>query len=455
MAVTHTTQFATLDEVVQHEMERWKVPGISVGILRDGEITGYGYGVTSLESEQKVTSDTLFQIGSNSKVFTTTLLMTLVDDGTVDLDAPVTRYLPDLQLGDARALEALRVRHLVSHQSGLFGDIFDDMGWGDDALAKSVAGLGSARHMYQPTELWSYTNIAFNIAGRIIETVLEQPFETAMRERVLAPLGLERTFYFAHEVYPYRHAVGHRPEKPGDEDVIVAREYWLNRALGPAGSLHSTVHDILTFDRFHLGLGGGERDGKPILSEASRLAMQQPQIKAANFVDEWCLGWWSLSVDGARIIGHGGGTNGFITRNTLIADRQAAFAIFTNSTRGGSAIRPIERWIFAHEFGLHDRDPELVELAPVQIGRVAGEYRNPLSTVTVTPHDGGLRIQIQSTNIATNEPVTHPPVDVKPVSELEFMATEGEQEGSRIDFIPNPDGSIRFVRMGGRLAERA
>jgi CubicO group peptidase (beta-lactamase class C family) len=440
-----------LAQVVNRERMRWNVPGIAVGILRDGKIEKAGFGVTSLETGCPVTPDTLFEIGSNSKVFSTTALMTLVDEGKIDLNEQVTTYLPDLRLQDPELQQRIKVGHLVSHQSGIWGDVFDDHGWGDDALAKSVAALPNVPHIYEPTELWSYTNVAFNIAGRIIEVLTGKTFEDAVRERVLEPLGLNRTFYFAHEVFPYPHAVGHRPDKPGDDDVIVAREYWLNRALASAGGLHSTVEDVLNFDRFHVGAGGPQ-----IISENSRIAMQQPQIRAANFADEWCLGWWTRTVDGATIIEHGGGTNGFITRNTTIPEKQMAFAVFTNSAYGEAAIQAILRWLFKTVAGLDETRPEAVTVPDADLERFAGDYANPMSSAEISVEDGGVRVQVRSTSITTDDEVVYPPVVYKPFDDLKFIATTGREAGanSQIDFILNEDGTIRFVRLGGRLAAR-
>jgi CubicO group peptidase (beta-lactamase class C family) len=440
-----------LGEVVEQERERWGVPGITVGILRDGEVTKAGYGVTSIETEQPVTADTLFQIGSNSKVYTTTLLMTLVDDGLVDLDAPVTTYLPDLRLKDEQALPKITPRHLVTHQSGVYGDYFDDFGWGDDALERSVANMVTLDQVYPPGDLWSYTNSGFNIAGLIVEKVLGQPFEVAMRERVLDPLDLGHTFYFPHEVYAYPHAVGHNPEGPGSDVMVVARQFWLNRALGPAGGLHSNVEDILRFDSFHMGNVDAKRGDKPILTEQSRLAMQQEQLKAAGSADAWGLGWALRVIDGVKMIGHNGGTNGFITRNAAIPDKQVAFAIFTNSLYGGTAIRTIERWILEHVAGLHDRDPEVTTLPNEQLERLIGTYRTPESPITFIRQGNGLRMQMMREEDETGEKKPEPPVDLLPIGDHEFMATSGREEGMRVQFIDNPDGSVRFARVGSRV----
>src|SRR5262249_38928713 len=150
----------------------------------------------SIETEQPVRPDTLFQIGSISKVYTATLIMQLVDVGKLALDEPIITYLPDLKLADTAARQTITLRHLLSHTSGLFGDYFDDFGHGDDALTRAVATFDTLRQQFAPGALWTYCNSGFGLAGAIIERVIGQPFETAMRERIFKPLGLERSFYF-------------------------------------------------------------------------------------------------------------------------------------------------------------------------------------------------------------------------------------------------------------------
>ena len=127
----------TLAERVRAAMARWHIPGAAVGVLADGARQAAGFGVTSLETGYAVRLDTLFQIGSITKVFTTTLVMLLVEEGKLALDTPIVEYLPDLKLADADAQARITLRMLLSHSGGFYGDFFDDFGLGDDALSAS------------------------------------------------------------------------------------------------------------------------------------------------------------------------------------------------------------------------------------------------------------------------------------------------------------------------------
>jgi CubicO group peptidase (beta-lactamase class C family) len=188
-----------LEPFILQQMEQWSVPGVSVGIFDGDDVEFAGFGICNIETGQPVAPETLFQIGSISKIFTATLAMTLVDEGKLDLDAPVVTYVPELALQDAAARERITVRHLLTHTSGFFGDRFDDQGNGDDALEKAVRAFGDLPQQTEPGELYTYCNAGIDLVGRAIENILGQTFESAMRKRVFDRLGLERSTYFAAE----------------------------------------------------------------------------------------------------------------------------------------------------------------------------------------------------------------------------------------------------------------
>ncbi len=142
-----------LDAHIREQMARWTVPGVVVGLLHDGERETRAYGIASLETGYPIRPDTLFPIGSITKVYTAALVMTLVDEGKLDLDTPVAAYLPDLKLADEHARDAITLRQLLSHQSGLFGDYYDDFGMGDDALARCVASFPTPPPAQRPRRI--------------------------------------------------------------------------------------------------------------------------------------------------------------------------------------------------------------------------------------------------------------------------------------------------------------
>jgi len=177
------------------------VPGAAFGVLRldDDHDDGTGArlelatGVLHLGTGVPVTPDALFQVGSITKVWTTTLVMRLVDEGLLDLDAPVVERLPEFAVADGDAAAGITLRHLLTHTSGFDGDTFTDTGRGDDCLRAFVAVLTDSRQLFAPGTAWSYNNAAFVVAGRLVETVTGGTWDAALRERVIEPLGLGRT----------------------------------------------------------------------------------------------------------------------------------------------------------------------------------------------------------------------------------------------------------------------
>ena len=440
---------ADLAAVVRQEMERWSVPGMAVGVLRDGEIEAWGFGVASIETEQPVRPDTLFQIGSITKVVTTTVIMQLVDEGKVDLDQPVVRCLPSFKLGDEAALGAVTVRHLLTHMTGFWGDRFDDFGLGDEALTKALATFDQLRQWTPPGEVWAYCNTGFQAAGAIIEHLLGTTVEEAVRDRVFKPLGMERSFFFPHEAITYAVAVGHN-KLPGKE-LEVARPYPLMRAMNAAGGIISTAGDLLRFARFHMS--DGAVDGQRVLSADAIQAMQTPQVEAA-MADHWGLGWSLRTVDGVKMVGHGGSTNGFRALLTFIPDRRVAVALLTNGSGGAAANRNVETWALERYAGLRRRDPSPTALPPEALARVAGRYERPNADITVSPTGEGLRVEVLTKNPFNNAKVVQPPMHAVPVGERRFLITDGESEGSTFDFIPGEGDTPRFIRIFGRLADR-
>jgi CubicO group peptidase (beta-lactamase class C family) len=440
----------TLESVVRAAMERWTVPGVVVGILSDGETTVHAWGTANLDTGEALRTDALFRVASISKVFTATLAMTLVDEGLLDLDAPVSRYLPDLRLTPDDVQDRVTMRQLLSHGSGILGDYFVDHGQSESALETAIGHFGSLPRLSDPGELWAYCNSGFHLSGRVIETILATPFDRAMRERVFDPLGLERTCFFAHEAIVYPYAIGHDQIAPdSDEHRVAPQGYPRNRF--PAGGVISNAVDLLRFAGFHMS--DGSVDGVQVLTPETVAAMHEPQRQAACWADAWGIGWDIREIGGTRVIAHGGSINGFKSQLTLVPSRNFAIVILTNSGRGDIINRVVEHWALSACCGLESTAPKPVAMSDDRLARFAGTYRQRDTTITVAVDSGQLTLTTTAPWPWHDEPVVYPPDVFTPVGDTEFANLEegSAGEGNRIDIILRADGNPRYLRAGGRL----
>src|SRR5262249_4138055 len=153
--------------------------------------------------------DSLFQQGSITKVWTATLAMQLVEEGRLDLDAPVVQYLPSFRVVNDRQSRTVTIRQLLTHTSGIDGDLFLDTGRGDDAVAKYVDAMANLTETVPQGKVMSYCNSGFTLLGHIIATLYDKTWEQVLRERLLQPLGLDSAGALPEEALLYGAATGH------------------------------------------------------------------------------------------------------------------------------------------------------------------------------------------------------------------------------------------------------
>ncbi len=427
------------------------VPGMAVGLLHDGRFDGWGFGIASLETRTPVTAGTLFQWGSISKVFTATLILQLVDRGRLELDTPIVSYLPELQLAEQAATRSVTLRHLLTHTSGIYGDRFEDYGHGDDALARAIAEFHTLPQWTVPGTTWAYCNTGFQLAGRVAEAVLGVPFETAMYERVLNPLRMDRTFYFAHEAITYPVAVGHN-RLPG-QAAEVAHSWGRSRARAPQGGLTGTVSDLLRFAAMHLA-DGVMPDGTPVLSATSARLMRVPQVATSSPADAYGLAWQLRRSRDGWIVGHGGSTNGFRAALAMAPEQRAAVAVLTNGSDGFHVTRAVEDWALARFGGGGPVLPPVAVVAPATLLPCAGRYTRPDNDIDVTVTDGGLSIHLVKTDPFTRVQTDWPPMRALPLGDARFLGQDGLIAGEALDFLGGSATGFTYLRLDGRLHRR-
>ena len=440
--------------------ERHKVPGAQLGILRIGtnsdELVEAAHGVLHVRTGVPVRTDSLFQIGSITKVWTATVAMALVDEGLLALDAPVTEVLPELRLANPNVTKSVTLRHLLTHTSGIDGDVFTDTGRGDDCLEKYVGVLGEARQNHPLGATFSYCNSGFSLLGRMIEKVTGQSWDQALRDRLCVPLGLTHTVTLPEEALLFSAAVGHEEQ---DGELAPAPIWALPRSIGPAGLVTSTAADVLAFARLHL-TGGLAADGKRVLSAdgAAEMAAHQADLPDEQAVgDSWGLGWIRFGWDGHRLVGHDGNTIGQTAFLRVLPEQGLAVALLTNGGHTRDLYQDLYREIFAEVAGVTLPEPFAPPPEPVAVDAApyVGVYERTGVRMEVENGPGGPLLRTTVTGPLAEllpDPVEEYPL--VPVGPALFAVRPPETETwAPVTFYGLPTGE-RYVHFGVRATPK-
>lgn len=433
-----------LDELAR----RHDVPGAVLGISTP-TLTGVAAtGVLNLATGAPVRPDSVFHLGSITKVFVTTAVQRLVQDGRLDLDKPVSAVLPELRLGDREVTDRVSLRHLLTHTSGIDGDVIVDTGRGDDCIARYVAGLADVAQNSPLGATWSYCNSGFSLAGRVVEQVTGQVWDDAMRELVFEPLGLLDTLTLPEDALLRSAAVGHMVE---DGRTIPVRQWQLPRSIGPAGLIVSTVADLLTFARLHL-------DGGELLTTSSIEQMRAEQVRVDakySLADSWGLGWQRLVWGGQSLIGHDGSTIGQQSHLILLPSQGLAVALLTNR-RTPDLYEDLFREIFAELAGLEMARQPVPPATPLGLSPTdyVGVYERAGQRIEVLIEGG--RPVLRVTTLGKLAEYVSDPVEDLPMVALEpdvylVPLTVGSEHWLPVSFYQLPDGSP-YLHFCGRAS---
>ncbi len=445
------SNFGQLGELITRLMEKHRVPGVAAGIQSDGKIQKAGFGITNIEHPLDVTAETLFQVGSISKTVTATMIMMLVEAGQVDLEATFQSYFPEFRVKDETAASQATIRHMLTHTSGWAGDVFEDTGQGDDAAARYMALMADAEQLAPIGTFYSYNNANFYLLGHLIETVTGESYRSAVQRMVFEPLGMTHTYLDPADVITHRFVVGHQIS---NDVVKVGRPWAMPRALYPVGGIVTCVGDLLAYAQFHMG-DGRTNEGKRLLTAESLALMQQVHFEIGGSDQAMGLAWKINDYDGVRVISHGGGTKGQISRLVIAPSKNFAFAIFTNADEGGHITEDGTRWVLKEYLGIETADPEPIEVAESALEAYTGHYSRPYADIELTVEDGQLKGQTTYKQGFPNRDV--PPAPPPPPATLAFYETDKvigineNFEGSRGEFLRHPDGRLGWFRWGGRL----
>lgn len=451
---TEQPNYADLDAAVHGEIARWNAVGMAAGMVRDGERKISVGGFANNEARYHMVENSLFLIGSISKIYCSTLVLILVEQGLLDLDKPVVEYLPDFTLSQADVRDAITLRKLLSHTSGFDGDRFTSYGRGDDAYDKAIAEFDSLIQWFKPGSFYSYNNAGFTLAGQVIQKVTGKTYETVLTEELIEPLGLTNTFIQPDDVLNRSLAAGHAVDYRTGVSLHTSRH--LPRHVNPAGGVIQSIGDLLTFAQMHLNQG--MVNGKRILSAENARLMQEPLIEADTYHRHYGIGWAIYDRPTGKSVGHGGSWGGHRANLILYPQQNFAFASLVNSNVGVTVNTHMEKWAIRHYLNIVNPAPDRIDLSPLELSGHTGTYLRHDSRMLVEQAGANLMLSITDVNEDTGvESEELRRYELEPLEATRFRICSPENKGATVDFraVPDANGNDRdLIRISGRVAAR-
>src|SRR5215813_9193372 len=413
------SQSDKVDDYVKAEMTRQKIPGVSIAVVRDGEVVkAQGYGLSNVELNVAATQDTVYQSGSVGKQFTATLVMMLVEAGTMNLDDHISKYIPD-----APAIwKDITLRHLLTHTSGISNRIYSQINmrqdYSEDELVEKIAAFPLD---FQPGEKWNYSNSGYVMLGILIHKATGRFYGDLLRERIFAPLGMS-TAHIINEadIVPNR-AAGYRLVK-GE----LKNQEWVSPALNTTadGSLYLTVQDMAKWD--------AALYTDKLLRRSSLDMMWTPVKLNDGKTQQYGFGWGFGNARGHRIIEHGGAWQGFTTYIARYVDDKLTIIVLTNlaGANPGKIAHGIAGLYNAElapiEHTVHQVDPKIFDA-------YAGEYQLGHDLVIRVFREGD-RFWVQAGEQQR--------LEIFPESESKFFLKAVE---ARITFVKDATGKVTHL----------
>ncbi|MEK6304087.1 MAG: serine hydrolase [Acidobacteriota bacterium] len=322
-----------LQPMIQQVMKEQEVPGFAIAVVRDQTIIyAEGFGVKNLDRKsEKITPHSLFHMASITKPFVATSVMQLVEQGKVELDSPVVKYLPYFRLKDER-YKTITVRQMLGHISGM-PDVqdyeWDKPVYDDGALERYVRSVADQSLIAEPGTKFAYSNMAFEVLGDLIAKVSGETFEGYVQKHILKPLQMNSSTLLVKQAIPRLLTSPHVLD--ASYSPTVSKVFPYNRMHSPSSTLYSNVVDMSRWAM--VNMNRGELDGKRILKASTYDVMWKPA--GENFTRVG-ISWFLGKHRDYQTIGHSGGDTGFVSNLLMIPDKKIAVVMMSNFDGGAS-----------------------------------------------------------------------------------------------------------------------
>ncbi|UOE38669.1 serine hydrolase [Chryseobacterium oryzae] len=352
-----------LDELIQNTLKTFDVPGMSVGIIKDGKtVFSKGFGVRSLTTKLPMDDHTLVGIASNSKAFTCVALAILSDEGKLNWDDKVSKYIPEFQMYDPYVSQNVTIKDLVTHRAGLGlgqGDLMFFPEGGNLTVKDIVHNVRYLKPENPFRTTLDYNNIMFIVAGEVITRISGLSWAEFIEQRIMKPVGMNASF----GSYNRAKAIANKIDAhaPVDGKAVAITHDW-NETANAAGGIMSNIKDMTIWAQFLLN-NFTTKDGKKLVSDKNIQQLWSLQISSpvslknsydTNFYG-YGLGWFLSDVKGHKQVQHTGGLNGTVTQFTLIPDMKLGIVVLTNQ-QSGAAFNTITNTVKDSYLGIADRN---------------------------------------------------------------------------------------------------
>ena len=380
-----------LERCIQHEMEDKDLPALSIVLVDDQQtVWARAFGQSDPERKKPATIETLFRIGSVSKLFTDIAIMQMVERGALDLDEPVTEYIAEFQPKNPFGTP-INLRQLMSHRSGLLreppaGNYFETS---EPSLADTVLSLNQTELIHEPETRTKYSNAGIAVVGYVLEKTQGKPFAEYMKEAVLEPMGLERSSFAPEPGLVKDLAKAYMWTLDGD--MFVAPTFEIG--MSPAGCMYSTVTDLSRFISVLIDRGKGVRG--PVIQPETLEKMWTPQYAEPGQKEGFGLGFHVSEIDGQRCVSHDGAIYGFATSLNVLPEAKLGVSVVTtldgaNSVTERLAQRAL-KLMLDMKAGKALEPMELTQpIPPEMISQLEGYYTSGKSSVELIEREGEL-----------------------------------------------------------------
>lgn len=418
----------SLDALVKRELERTGTPGAQVVVVADGRVAYSGaFGVADIETKRPVTAQTLFRVGSVTKMITGTAAAQLAAQGSLDLKAPIGRYVPEIA---GKRVGTVTTHQLLTHSAGWLDNAVAYGRMGEGALGEVMREVNDTLFFTEPAKVISYSNPGFSMAGYVLEQAGKARFGDIAEQLVMRKVGMSRATFRPLRALTYDFSHGHIGNGP-----VIVRPYTENTAQWAAGFLFTSAEGLA---RFTIALmDGGRIDGQQAIApEAVTMVTTGHVDMPGTGGSRYGYGLAVSSRDGTRMWSHGGSINGFDAQVTMFPDRKLAVLVFDN--RSGNPMNGIVDAAARLAAGLvPPRAAEATspprDATPAERAAIAGSYRNGAVRIDLADQDGKLVARMGATTF---------PVQITAEDRIAIATPQGRRP---FLLVRDSDGKVAYL----------